>query len=178
MSSTGAFPLDAFPVDAFPLGAFTWGSLVGLADDLPAAIVAWLRNHPSVVAAFNDGGSISSKFWADGADPVELPYLVYEEPSEILSAQSADAEGIVWYFGPGRIVMTVVAETKKQTRDLTKLLISTLDDAPIRFADGFLLEIRAEVSAIHYVPIPTPAPNSLTQYQRVIPFTYFVQRQF
>ncbi|SIN70111.1 hypothetical protein SAMN05444166_0235 [Singulisphaera sp. GP187] len=62
------------------------------APDLPAAMIAWLRASPSVVAAFaeNTASPTTTKFWADEARRgVGLPWAVYEETGSDLIYMTA-----------------------------------------------------------------------------------------
>ena len=134
-------------------------------------MVAWLGQNSAVTSAF--GGT---PFYAETVTPeVAYPYAYYEEPSEDETFQSRDQSGQVQYFGRGEITWNVVTSGKLTSRQLGNLIGSALNDAPLTFLDGTLLELRW--SNPWSQPIrELGAANNIPAFRRVLVFTYMVQR--
>ncbi len=144
--------------------------------DLPAAMVGWLRAQPTVVAAFAEDTSsaTTTKFWADAArQGVSLPWAVYEEVEGDLTYMTA-AGGITSSLDSGKVRFLIVAEGKKTARDLGRMVTTVLNDAPLAFADGTLMLLRARKP--FFVPVAKVAPHCPNAYARVIVFETMVQR--
>jgi len=144
--------------------------------DLPAAMIGWLRASPSVVTAFaeNTNALATTKFWADAARPgVALPWAVYEERDGEVQSMTA-ARGMTCSIETGIVRFTIVAPAKKLARDLGRLVVKALDDAPLLFADGRLMYLRAQSAS--FQPVADIAPASPTAHARVIDFRFMVQR--
>jgi hypothetical protein len=159
-------------------GYFGIATVAETNPDLPSAIIAKLRATPAVVSAFGEDTSstATTKFHADVAHKAELPWCVYEEIGEDPRPVSVDSEGLTNYFCQGRIAFTVVASGKKEARTLADLIASTLNDAPLTFDDGELLEFRTEANRAR--PDPDIGPGSPAMFQRVVVFLYMCQRVF
>jgi hypothetical protein len=143
----------------------------GLPPDLPAAMVAWLGQNATVTAAF--GGA---PFFAETVTPgTAFPYAYYEEPREQLTFQSPDASGQVQYFGRGEITWNVVTSGKLTSRQLGELIGGSLNDAPLTFLDGTLLELRWSNPWSQSIRALGAAGN-IPAFRRVLVFTYMVQR--
>ncbi|SIN70650.1 Protein of unknown function [Singulisphaera sp. GP187] len=146
------------------------------APDLPAAMIAWLRASPSVVAAFaeNTASPTTTKFWADEARRgVGLPWAVYEETGSDLIYMTV-TESVAPSIETGQIRFTVVSAEKKRTRDLGRLVAETLNDAPLVFDDGLLMNLRARTP--FSVPIEHVSADHPAAYARVIVFDFMVNR--
>lgn len=144
--------------------------------DLPAAIIGWLRANPTVVAAFaeNTASPATTKFWADAARRgVALPWAVYEEASSDLLFMTVTGT-VAPSIETGQLRFKVVAAEKKQARDLGRLLAETLNDAPLVFDDGLLMNFRARSS--FFVPVETCCADHPNAYARVILFDFMVNR--
>lgn len=144
--------------------------------DLPAAMIGWLRSQPTIVAAFGEDTSApaTTKFWADAArQGVALPWAVYEEVDGELAAMTA-AGGVTCRIETGLVRFVVVAEGKRAARDLGRMVMKGLDDAPLVFDDGRLMYLRARRP--FFAPAGTLAPNSPGASARVVVFETMVQR--
>lgn len=144
--------------------------------DLPAAMVGWIRGQPSVVAAFGEDTTALSttKFWGDEARAgVSLPWAVYEEIEGDTEYMTA-AGGVTSSIETGMVRFVVVAEGKKVARDLGRMLVKALNDAPLVFADGSLMLLRARKPS--FAPVGDLAPNCPNAYARIIAFDTMVQR--
>jgi hypothetical protein len=145
--------------------------------DLPAAMIAWLRASPNVVAAFseNTASPATTKFWADEArQGTLLPWAVYEEIDGDIQYMTT-AGGVRNTIEAGVVRFIVVGEGKKATRDLGRLLTRTLDDAPLLFADGNLMYLRAKKpSFVSVKDVIGDIPNA---YARMVIFETMVNRQ-
>lgn len=144
--------------------------------DLPAAMIGWLRASPNVVAAFaeNTASEATTKFWADSAKQgVQLPWAIYEEIEGDIQymSEAADVRNTI---ETGVVRFIVVSPGKKTARDLGRLLTKTLDDAPLLFADGILMYLRAKKP--FFVPIADVVADSPTGYARVVIFEAMVNR--
>lgn len=148
-----------------------------LYPDLPAALVGWLRSQPTVVAAFGEDTTAlaTTKFWADLARPgVNLPWAVYEEVEGEVTSMTA-AAGVTCSLETGTIRFVVVAQGKKAARDLGRTITRALNDAPLVFADGVLMYLRARKPS--FAPVGSLAPGNPNAYARVVVFETMVQRQ-
>lgn len=144
--------------------------------DLPAAMLARLRAMPTVVSAFGEDTSAASttKFWADFAPAgTILPWAVYEEIDgdvQYMTAVGAHTASIE----TGQIRWTIVGEGRKAVRDLGRTLSTVLNDAPLVFADGQLVEIRARKP--FFAPVGDIAPGTPHVVARVLIFEYMLSR--
>lgn len=144
--------------------------------DLPAAMIGWLRASPGVVTAFAEdtNAPTTTKFWADAARPgAALPWAVYEELDGDVQSMTA-ARGLACSIETGTVRFTIVASGKKLARDLGRLVVKALDDAPLLFADGRLMYLRAQSTS--FQPVANITPASPTAYARVVNFGFMVQR--
>lgn len=142
--------------------------------DLPAAIIARLRVTPAVVAAFGEDTTThaTTKFWADVTPTkVDLPWATYEETGSEFMYMTGDPPPAI---ETGQLRFIVVAEGKKEARDLSRLLAETLNDAPLVFDDGLLMNLRAKTP--FFVPIGNILPGATTGYSIVLVFDFMCQR--
>jgi hypothetical protein len=150
------------------------------AYDLMDAVVAQLRATPAVVTALAEDTSSPSttKIWADDLATAEpsLPWLTYQETSENLSPESVGPDAAIDYIGSGQFLLTLCTADKLECRQTAYLIVAALNDVPLVFSDGQLLELR------HTNPsaptVPAIGPHSATIYQRVLSFEYIVVRTF
>ena len=143
---------------------------------LPEAMVGRLRSMPSVVAAFGEDTSAlaTTKFWADFAEAgVQLPWAVYEELDGDVMYMTP-AAGRVASIESGQIRWTIAGEGRKAVRDLGKLIVTVLNDAPLLFTDGQLMDLRARKP--FFVPAANFAPNVPHAAVRVLVFDYMLSR--
>ncbi|WP_406699229.1 hypothetical protein V5E97_10165 [Singulisphaera sp. Ch08] len=144
--------------------------------DLPAAMIGHLRATPAVVTAFgeNRAALATTKFWADSARRgVILPWAVYEETDSDITYMTTTGS-VAPSIETGQIRFKVVSDEKKMARDLGRLLAETLNDAPLVFDDGLLMNLRARTP--FSVPIAHVCADHPTAYARVIVFDYMVNR--
>lgn len=146
----------------------------GNAPDLLAAIIAHLRATPAVVAAFGEDTSaeVSTKFFADGAwHEAQLPWLVYEETgSDYMYMTGDNAPSIE----TGQLLFKCVSKYKKEARDLGRLVASTLNEAPLVFDDGLLMNLRAKTP--FFTPASNIFPGSPTGFVCGLVFDFMVER--
>ncbi len=115
----------------------------------------------------------TTKFWADAArQGVSLPWAVYEEVEGDLTYMTA-AGGITSSLDSGKVRFLIVAEGKKTARDLGRMVTTVLNDAPLAFADGTLMLLRARKP--FFVPVAKVAPHCPNAYARVIVFDQFTE---
>jgi hypothetical protein len=100
-----------------------------------AAIVAYLRSIPSIVAAFGDAPPAEPHFWSDYGGPVvpALPYAVFAEPTDHEGFETIDNNAEIWSIADGIVTCQVFAASKTQARSLADRLASALNDAPLAF---------------------------------------------
>ncbi len=139
-------------------------------------MLARIRATPTLVVAFaeNVAAASTTKFWADFAPSgVDLPWAVYEEPDGDVMYMTA-AGGHVSSIESGVIRWVIVGEGRKATRDLGRMLTNTLNDAPLVFADGQLMDFRARKPS--FAPVGDIAPGSPNAVARVLVFDYMLSR--
>jgi hypothetical protein len=144
--------------------------------DLPSAMLGRLRSMPTVVSAFAEDTSLASttKFWADFAPAgVILPWAVYEEVDGDIQYMTPRA-GHVASIETGQVRWTIVGEGRRAVRDLGRVLATVLDDAPLEFAGGQLMEIRARKP--FFAPVRDLAPGTPHAVARVVVFDYMLSR--
>jgi hypothetical protein len=155
-------------------------------NDLMAAVVAQLRtwNEGAVPMALGEDTEVpgGTKIWADDAayGQPDAPYLLYSEDAEPLSPESADAEGVINYYGKGTLTFTLTDVSKVNCRNTAYLIVSALNDADNNagfiFADGYSLELRHSNPMAPIVTVNEP--NSPATYQRTLEFEYVVNAVF
>lgn len=153
------------------------GQINGLPLDLPAAVVLWLRHYPGIASAFGETLPSSPKLFGDwNLANAQMPYLVYQEVMEgNYGFQSIDAFGQTLAFPQGQFQISVFATSKRQGRVLAEQVAAALNDAPLTFGDGVLLELRLE--SIHAIPEGAIGPGgSASAYHFAMTFLYRVQR--
>ncbi len=125
-----------------------------------------LAANPPMYKLFGDWNSTKSP----------MPYLVYQEVFEGTGDyESADPTGLIHGYPQGRFQVSIFAAGKKQGRDLARLVAWTLNDAPLTFADGVLLELRLD--SIHAIPEGNIGPSGVvTAYHFALTFLYRVER--
>lgn len=145
--------------------------------DLIAACIAWLRADSAVATAFGEGvGSTGKrKFVSDYAPPLsELPYAVFNEPSEVENYETTDSRGPS-SLAAGVFVVEVFADEKLRTRRLADRLAASLNDAPLTFMDGVLIHLRR--SERKFPTFKAAGPDGgATVYKRVLEFEYLIER--
>lgn len=154
----GPFPGAAYPAALFPPALFpgSWSGVPTLPADLLEALAAYLDAQDALVSAFA-GSASSPKFWADVAPlGIQLPLLVFAEHAEPERYESPDGSGTVGVVEEGEVELAVYAATKAQARQLRRALVAALDDAPLRFATGTLLYLRARRRQGALGPVPGP----------------------
>lgn len=144
-----------------------------MAADLIAAVVAQLQNNSPCATAFGDSPS-TPKFQSIQAFKAVLPYVrVLELPTSDMF-QSAGQDGSPNYFEHGQLQVDVFATGESSARSLGKLVAAALNDAPLTFDDGKLLELR--ITSSFFAPEPDPGPGTAIVYHRVLTFLYAIQR--
>lgn len=136
------------------------------------AMVGFMRGTPNLVAAFDDQGPsvpAKDKFWPSPVRTgVELPWAVYE-----------DGGGDVTYMtGPASIETSairfaVVADGKDAALSLVRLLVKTLNDAPLVFMDGRLMYFRAGSPSV--IPVSSILPDCPNGYAYSVVFNAMTQ---
>lgn len=143
---------------------------------LAEAMIGRLRAMPTIISAFgeNTNTRATTKFWADVAESgVNLPWAVYEEIEGDIQHMTAVA-GRVSSIETGQVRWVVVAEGRKAARDLGRMLINVLNDAPLAFSDGQLMEFRARKP--FFAPVGDLAPGAPRAAARVVVFDYMLSR--
>lgn len=138
--------------------------------DLPAAMIGYLRSQPSLVAAFGEDTSVlaTTKFWPDFAQGgVQLPWAVYDEP-DATTTWMTEANGVKPFLREATIRFLIVGEGKSTVRALADQIATTLNDAPLEWSGGQLMNFREKQSA--FVPVGDLAPNAPAAYARVVLF--------
>lgn len=138
--------------------------------DLPAAMLGHLRAQPSLVAAFGEDTSAlaTTKFWPDFArSGVDLPWAVYDEPDGTTTWMTA-ANGITPFLREATIRFVVVGQGKSAVRALADQITTTLNDAPLQWSGGQLMNFRERKSM--FVPVGDLAPGAPEAYARVVLF--------
>lgn len=147
---------------------------MAIASDFIAAVVAQLQQTGSVASAFGDT-TTTPKFQGTVAfRPAALPFARLIEVGEESLFQSIGSDGATVHLDRGELQVDVFATSEASARSLGRLVAAALNDAPIVFADGTLLELRQSRS--FFVPEPDPGPGAAVVYHRVVLFTYLIQR--
>jgi hypothetical protein len=142
--------------------------------DFPAAVIAALQQNGACAQAFGDSAQSPKFHGVQAATGVQLPYArVLELPADE-QFESADGAGVVHYYEAGELQLDVFAASESSARSLGKLAAAALNDAPLLFADGQLLELRQ--SRAFFAPEPDAGPGAAVVYHRVVLFRYRVQR--
>jgi hypothetical protein len=144
--------------------------------DLPSAAVAYLRTDATLVSLLGDSGSTPKYFAEKAENSPALPWVTYHEPDESRQPGGRDGSGVMNYYGRGHLVFRVTGLSRRQARSISDRIAVVLEDAPLGFADGVLLEITF-VDA-KWVPVVDPSVGSVTAYARAVEFVYVVQRTF
>lgn len=137
------------------------------------AMVAHMRADATLVAAFGDVPAVlaTDKFWPTPVRPgVELPWAVYEDGGGNASYTTGPAS-----IEDSAIRFVVVGDGKDTALALARLLIATLNDAPLVFDDGLLMYFRA-TGAPSVVPITSITADCPNGYAYGVTFSTMVQR--
>jgi len=148
--------------------------------DLLASIIAYMRTSQTLVTAFGDNAA-TPKFWSNynafqssATDPV-MPYLVFVEPNETKSYETADATGSPSDAAIGMLICDIYASTEIGVRQLGEMLCGVLNDC-----DGTiqgLFYFRRTTQAMP--PLPSTGPDaSPTIFRRQIQYKYMYEDTF
>ncbi|MDR3632622.1 MAG: hypothetical protein P4L84_02230 [Isosphaeraceae bacterium] len=176
---SGRWPKRSAPQPLWACNPISW-SVTGLPPDLPAAVIAWLRLSPAIVTAFGETLTTTPpvyKLFGDwNSTKSPMPYLVYQELFEGPgNYQSPNSRGVVYGFPTGQFQISIFAAGKRQGRVLAEMVAASLNDAPLTFADGVLLELRLD--SMHAIPEGDIGPGGVvTAYHFALTFLYRVQR--
>lgn len=156
------------------------GNMVDRPWDLIAASIAHLRSDSGVVAAFGDAPeSIDRrKFVSDVELPkTDPPYVVFTEPIEAETYETADGSGRNGSTVYGVFVIEVVSTEKLDARTKADAVAARLQDAPLEFVDGTLLYLRR--SERRFPTFRSAGPRGdVVIYKRIIEFRYIIERFF
>lgn len=156
------------------------GLAAGVAPDLMALVVAWLRADPAVVAALGDSGD-APKIWADetaprnpDGSPIALPWLVYSEPGETVTRVMGGT-----HVGRGTFEVGAWAGTKAGARALLDVVTRSVNamtvPRPVGGVPDSLVFIRSQDNSGR--PLPPNAPGAaVTEFGRAVPFNYLITR--
>lgn len=137
------------------------------------AMLGHIRGSPGLVAAFGDEGPsvpAKDKFWAAPVrDGVELPWAVYQDVGGNATFTTGPAS-----IEEGSIRFVVTADGKDTANRLAKLLVKTLNDAPLVFMDGLLMYFRATAPPTS-VLISEVLPNCPNGYAYGVTFSVMTQ---
>ena len=146
--------------------------------DLLASIISYMRLNAALVASFGDS-AVTPKFWsnynafqASAIDPV-MPYLVFVEPNETKSYETADkATNNPSDAAIGMLVCDIYASTELGVRQLGEQLCGVLNDCD-NVING-LFYFRRTTQAMP--PLPSTGPDaSPTIFRRQIQFKYMYE---
>lgn len=113
---------------------FAGGAPSALAADLLEAAIAYLGASPAVAAALPGG------VWGDEAPAgAALPFAVLSEPEG-----DSDNESLGASIETATLQLSVFAADKAAARAIRRTLAALLSDAPLTFAAGALLHLRAD----------------------------------
>jgi hypothetical protein len=146
---------------------------VGMPPDLIAACISWLRQSVAVASAFGDSPPTGvMKFGSDIQPPGEvLPYATFSEPMEIESFETGGGPSLV----EGMFTIEVMASGKLLVRQLTALVESRLQDAPLVFEGGDLFYLRR--TDRRFPIMENNGPESETAvFKRKVEFAYKFER--
>lgn len=128
--------------------------------DILAAIVAYLRSVPAIVAAFAEDLTATPqpvvKFWTLYAGPTDpaKPYLVVGQPQSRETYETANAEGDVGPVSDGTVPVHVWASSEDSAWALADQVAAALRDAPLDIAGQALIYFRP---VGHATPLYTEA---------------------
>lgn len=137
------------------------------------AMVAHMRADAALVAAFGDDVSAlaTDKFWPTPVrSGVELPWAVYEDGGGNTQYTTGPAS-----VEDSAIRFVVVGDGRDTSLALARLLIATLNDAPLEFDDGLLMYFRC-TGAPSVVPITAITGDYPNAYAYALTFSTMVQR--
>jgi hypothetical protein len=119
-----------------------------------------------------------SKFFADFADQVSEPYLVFEEVGETYGFDTHSPSGYS-YRGSGQVVVRIFEDDRTLARQLGVQVCNVLNDCeqPLGSVqwpgnDGPCTLISFRMSSASFQPVPSPGPNVPATFNRVIVFDY------
>ncbi len=141
--------------------------------DLAEAIAARLKADGGLAAALAGGGGV----WAGQAPNVDLlPYVVIVEPSdEEADYETVGDDGKIPYDDESEVqVSCFAAASKSAAKAIGTLVQQCLDDAPLTFDDGDLLELRRV--GRHTELDPDPGPGNVDVWMHVLRFRAIVAR--
>ncbi len=142
-----------------------------------AAVVAQLRATPDVVTALGEDLTVEggTKIWSeDMAFKADPPWLTYNEPGGDFGYFTRGTDGKIPYLDEGSFEISIVAPGTQQARLIGDLVVTSLNDAPLRFADGRLMYLRGRKP--YFTPLNVVIPDFPVAYKRVIDFDYMAQR--
>ncbi len=145
--------------------------------DLLASLIAYMRTNGALVAAFGDSAA-TPKFWSNyGAlqatttDPI-MPYLVFVEPNESKSYETADATGNPSDAASGVLVADIYASTEVLARQLGEQVCGVLNDCDDTIVGLFYFRRTSQAMP----PLPSTGPDaSPTIFRRQIHFRYMLE---
>jgi hypothetical protein len=145
--------------------------------DIIAASILQLRNTPTIVSAFGDGGYPAPKFFSDITPrDIDPPYLVFYEPQEVETFETTDGST------PSSLVegvyrIDVFATGKLAARQLSEYVADCLNDAPLYFQNGVLIYLRRVQRQYPTLEVPGTGTN-VVLFKRMIEFEYKFERTY
>jgi hypothetical protein len=171
MFTAGLFPAGLFPAGLYPGVA----GVSGPPADLLEAVVARLLADATVAA------DVGGRVWSfQGAHDELLPYLLISLISEYSEFSGPDGDGKIPYIDRQEFQVTAYAEdtVSADGLDLVRLVAKhvhdSLNDAPLAFEAGTLLEIR-RTNRVDQID-PDLGPNGGRVYQGIITYEATIQR--
>lgn len=113
--------------------------------------------------------------YTDYAAQDDVPYAVVTEPSEQRQYYSAGAAPGTWSYSPGQLQVDVYAADREQARVLGRRISAALLDASIALGDGGRVD-ALRLRSDGFVPIADAGINTPAIFNRMLVFSYWVQR--
>jgi hypothetical protein len=148
-----------------------------MATSLASAIFEQLRGNPVLVNAFGDTYNAQaatgiSKFSADYATQVPLPWLIETEPNETTQYMSRVSSNQVHYITTGTVNLAVYADDRDQAKFLGEYVADVLMDALLAWPGIKPMNLRDGRAG--FVPLEKAigphGPGSI--FQRIVVFDY------
>ena len=142
-------------------------------QDICDAVLQALRGSPCA-QLFGDTFDPSTglgvqKFFADWADATAYPQAIVGEPGESYTFMTPAGGNERPFLADGAISVAVYASDRYQARVLGNQVGRALNDAPLVWVGGSLMELRMRSAA--FIPNPPTGPGVPTVFVRQIMFS-------
>jgi hypothetical protein len=143
---------------------------------LPRTFIAAVRLALRHDATLN--GKIAGRVWKDLAPRgVAYPFLVLAETSSDPMFSTVDRDDAIPFVDHKTFTVTAYALNAEAARLIVLDVLRVLDDAPVRFAEGVLMELRHD-QGYHLSIDGSGSYGGSKAWQGVIPYEAYIQKSF